>query len=239
MTSSTLTSIITLSLSTISATAADSMIDKITDSEIKYGLEALTTWRSEYIYRGFKLADKSMEFQLAGQASLSDSETIDFGFYFDTATGDADFTETAAFIDFSKNIGDLTYTANLTLRDYANSSFKSGADIGGSVNWIYNDTFDFTAQLSYDTGASGAYAEFKASAYKELSESSYLLFSSGLGLTASYYDSNGLHQLFAKLEYTYNISDNVSISPFLAANIGIDKEAQDSINAGIYFAVSF
>ena len=235
----TLTNISILALSSASVIAADDVIDKFADSEIKYGLEGLTTWRSEYMYRGFKLADKSMEFQLAGQVALSDTETIDFGLYFDTATGDGDFTETGAFIDFSKNIGDLTYTANLTLRDYANSSFKSGADIGGSINWIHNDTIDFTAHLSYDTGASGAYAEFKATAYKELSQSSYLLLNGGIGATASYYDRSGLHHLFAKLEYTYNISDNVSISPFIGANLGIHKDAQDSIHAGIYFAVSF
>ena len=32
------------------------------EPELKFGLEALTTWRSEYIHRGFQLADNSMEF---------------------------------------------------------------------------------------------------------------------------------------------------------------------------------
>ena len=180
-----------------------------------------------------------MEFQLAGQIALSNTHTIDLGLYFDTATGDGDFTETAAFIDFSKNIGDLTYTAKLTLKDYTNSTFKSGADIGGSINWIYNDTIDFTALLTYDTGAKGAYGEIKASAYKEISDSSYLLFSSGVGATADYYDRSGLHHLFAKLEYTHNISDSVSISPFVGTSIGIHDDAQNSLHGGIYFAVSF
>ena len=191
------------------------------------------------MYRGFKLADKSMEFQLSGQVSLSDTETIDLGFYFDTATGDGDFTEAGAFFDFSKNIGDLTYTAKLTLRDYSNSQFKSGADIGGSVNWKLNDTIDFTALLSYDTGAKGAYGEIKASAYKEITDSSYLMLKTGIGATADYYDRSGFHQFFAKLEYTYNISDNVSVSPFVGTSIGIHEDAESSLYGGIYFAVSF
>ena len=226
------------SLTALTASANDT-IYKSVEGDIKFGLEGLTTWRSEYMYRGFKLADKSMEFQLAGQVALSNTETIDLGLYFDTATGDGDFTEAGAYIDFSKNIGDLTYTAKLTLRDYANSQFKSGADIGGSVNWKMNDTFDFTAQLTYDTGAEGAYGEIKATAYKELSNSSYLMFKTGIGATASYYDRSGIHHLFAKLEYTYNISDNVSVTPFIGTSIGIHEEAENSIYGGIYFAVSF
>lgn len=234
-----ITSVSLLALTCLTANASESAIDKVTDGEIKFGLEGLTTWRSEYMYRGFKLADKSMEFQLAGQLSLSNTETIDLGLYFDTATGDGDFTEAAAYFDFSKNIGDLTYTAKLTLRDYANSQFKSGADIGGSVNWKMNDTIDFTALLTYDTGAKGAYGEIKASAYKEISNNSFLVFKTGIGATADYYDRSGLHQLFAKLEYTYNISENVSVSPFVGTSIGIHEDAVNSLFGGVYFAVSF
>lgn len=228
-----------LVLTILNSSAAESSTNKVLEEEIKFGLEALTTWRSEYMHRGFKLADKSMEFQLAGQVALSDTETIDAGLYFDTATGDGDFSESAAFIDFSKNIGDLTYSAKLTLRDYSNSTFESGADIGGSVNWKINDTFDLTSTLAYDTGAKGAYAEIKASAYKEISTSSYLMFKTGVGATADYYDRSGLHHLFAQLEYTYNISDNVSVSPFIGTSLGIHDDAVNSLFGGMYFAVSF
>ncbi len=229
-----------LSLTCLSVIAADDpSIQKNSDAEIKFGLEGLTTWRSEYMYRGFKLADKSIGFQIAGQLALSDTETLDIGLYFDTATGDGDFTEAGTFIDFSKNIGDLTYTAKLNLRDYANSQLKSGADLGGSVNWKMNENIDFTALLTYDTGAKGAYGEVKATTYKGITDSAYLLFHTGLGATADYYERSGIHHLFAKLEYTYNISDNVSVTSFLGASIGIHDEAVNSLYGGIYFAVSF
>lgn len=228
-----------LSISILTSSAAEPAIDKAADEEIKFGLEGLTTWRSEYLYRGFKLAGKSMEFQIAGQVALSNTETIDLGLYYDTATGDGDFTEAGTYIDFSKNIGDLTYSAKLAGRDYSNSPFKSGADIGGSVNWKINAAIDLTSTLAYDTGAKGAYAEIKASAYKELSTSSYLMFKTGVGATADYYDRSGLHHLFAQLEYTYNISENVSVSPFVGTSIGIHDEAVNSLFGGMYFAVSF
>lgn len=232
------------SLTILTSSAVESVIDKLVidklaNEEIKFGLEALTTWRSEYMYRGFKLASQSMEFQLAGQIALSNTETIDAGLYYDTATGDGDFTEAGTYIDFSKNIGDLTYSAKLTLRDYSNTTFKSGADIGGALKWKINNTFDLTSTLAYDTGAQGAYAEIKATAYKELSTSSYLILKTGIGATADYYDRSGIHHLFAQLEYTYNISENVSITPYLATSIGIHDDAPNSLSSGLYFAVSF
>lgn len=207
--------------------------------ELKYGLEALTTWRSEYVYRGFELAENSMEFQLAGQVALSDSDTLDVGFYYGSATSDGDFSEAGAFIDFSRNIGDITYSAKLTGRDYSNSIFKSGADIGASVNWVLNDNVDLTGLVSYDTGAEGFYFEGKFSYYRQITDDAYFTFDTGLGAVADYYQHSGIHQAFAKLEFTYNINDAVSISPFVRMSLGLHDQASDHLTAGAYFAVSF
>ena len=208
-------------------------------AELKYGIEALTTYRSEYVYRGFALSDASMEFQLAGQVALSNTDTLDVGLFYGTATSDGDFTEAAAFIDFSRNIGDLTYAATLTLRDYTNSTFKSGADIGGSVSWAVNEDIDIKGSASYDTGAEGFYFEGKAGYYRQVSDDSYLTFDAGLGAVADYYRRNGLHQAFAKLTYTYNINDAVSVSPYVQMSLGIHDKAENHLAAGAYFAVSF
>ncbi len=210
-----------------------------TSSELKYGIEALTTWRSEYVYRGFELAENSMEFQIAGQVALNNRDTIDVGLFYGTAASDGDFTEAAAFIDFSRNIGDLTYASTLTLRDYTNSSFKSGADVGGSVSWAFNENIDFKGSINYDTGAEGFYFEGKAGYYRQVNDDSYLTIDAGLGVVADYYDRNGIHQAFAKLAYTYNINDAVSVSPYLQMSLGIHDDAENHLLAGAYFAVSF
>jgi len=208
-------------------------------AELKYGIEALTTWRSEYVYRGFELAENSMEFQIAGQVALSNTDTIDIGLFYGSATSDGDFSEAAAFIDFSRNIGDLTYAATLTLRDYTNSTFKSGADIGGSVSWAVNENIDLKGSVSYDTGAEGFYFEGKAGYYRQVTDDSYLTLDAGLGAVADYYSRNGIHHAFVKLAYTYNINDAVSVSPYLQMNLGIHDQAENHLVAGAYFAVSF
>lgn len=232
---------ITLAISATSSAQAS----KRDDAEIKLGFEALTSWRSEYIYRGFQLADNTMEFQLAGQVALSNTDSIDVGLFHGTATSSGDFSETGAYIDFSRNIGDLTYIAKLAVRDYSNtdrgpaSNFKSGADIGGAILWTINDQVDLTTHLSYDTGAEGLYLESKASYYLNISDDSYVIFQGGLSAVADYYDRDGINNAFTKIEYTYNISDAVSVSPFVSASLGIVDEAESHLFGGIYFAVSF
>lgn len=208
-------------------------------AELKYGIEALTTWRSEYVYRGFELSKNSTEFQLAGQVSLNNTDTIDVGFFYGSATSDGDFSEASGFIDFSRNIGDLTYTATLTLRDYTNSSFDSGADVGGSVSWAMNENIDLTGLITYDTGAEGLYFEGKFGYYRQISADSFLTFDAGIGAVAQYYDRSGIHQAFTKVEYTYNINDSVSVSPYMQLSLGIHDKADNHFVAGAYFAVSF
>jgi len=208
-------------------------------AELKYGIEALTTWRSEYVYRGFELAENSMEFQLAGQVALNNTDTIDLGFFYGSAGSEGDFSEASAFIDFSRNIGDLTYTAKLTLREYTHSTFESGADLGGSVRWAVNENIDLTGLITYDTGAEGFYFEGKFGYYRQVSDDSYLTFDAGLGAVADYYGRNGVHQAFSKIAYTYNINDAVSISPYVQMSLGIHDQAEDHVVAGAYFAVSF
>jgi len=208
-------------------------------SEIKLGLEATTSWRNEYIYRGFQLDDSSAEFQLAGQLAFSDTETLDFGLYYGSSTGSGNFSETAGFIDFSKNIGDLTYTAKLALKDYSNSRFESGADLGFAVSWALNDSVELTSMLSYDTGADGFYFETKGSYFKGINDDSFLTLDAGASAVSDYYQMDGLHHAFAKLTYTYNISDAVSVSPYVAASFGLNSGLDDHLVGGVYFSVSF
>lgn len=216
-----------------------------TDAELKFGLEALTSYRSGYVYRGFDLAGESLEFQLAGQVALSNTDTIDAGIYYGTASGSGDFTELAGFVDFSRDIGDFTYSALLNVRDYGSTAIdseielESGVDIGGSVSWRYSDSIDFTGEISFDTGAGGFYFEGKVGYYGNLGLDAFWTVDAGVGAVLDYYERNGLHQAFLKIGYTYNINDSVSVSPYGELSLGIDSAASDLLVGGVYFAVSF
>lgn len=207
--------------------------------KLKYGLEALTTWRSDYIYRGLQLSSSTLEFQLAAEVSLNNRDSFNLGLYYNTATGKGSFSETAAYLELARKINDDTLTFGILARHTANSSFKSGAEFNLSYLHPLNDNFELTGTLSYDTAAEGAFAEALGSYYKNFDDTSYLMVDLGLTATANYYDISGVNHLKAKISYTYNISDAVSVSPYLAAHLALNNQVDDHIHGGIYFAVSF
>jgi len=214
-------------------------INQRSNAELKYGIEAVTTWRSEYVYRGFALAGNSMEFQLAGQMALSNDSAIDVGLFYGTATSDGDFSEFGGFVDYSKVVGKYTYAVELALRDYSQSTFKSGADLGGSVNCQINEAFGVSGSASYDTGAEGFHFESKLSYFEQVNDDSYLVLDAGISAVVDYYGRNGFHHAFSKLAYTYNINDSVSVTPYVSANLGIHSKTKNHLFGGVYFAVSF
>lgn len=209
------------------------------EKEAIYGIEALTSWRSEYVYRGFSLASSSMEFQLAAQIALSDDYSLDTGVYYGTEAGRGDFSELTGFVNLSRSVGDFTYIAKLAYHEYGQSVFESGMDIGLSMNYQINDAFDVSGSMSYDTGAKGFYFESKLSYYEEVDSDSYLVWDAGVSAVADYYERDGVHHAFSKLSYTYNINDSVSVSPYVSAVLGIHEEAKKYLLGGVYFAVSF
>lgn len=208
-------------------------------SNIKFGFEGLTSYRSEYIHRGFKLAKESLEFQLGAQVALSDTSFLDLGLWYGTEMGDGDFSETGAFIDFTKNIGDINYTIGVKAQDYSNSIFESGVEFSFGIDWRINDNWNLKGIILYDTGANGWYRNTKISYYKNIDDKSYFTFDLGVSAVSNYYGRDGFNDVNAKFSYTYNISDAVSVTPYLGASMGIDRDAEDHLFGGIYFAVSF
>ena len=203
------------------------------------GFEALTSWRSEYVYRGFSLASSSMEFQLAAQIALSDTDSIDAGIYYGSETGRGSFSELTGFLDYSRVLGKFTYSGKLAYREYGESFFKSGMDLGLSVGYQINEAFDVTGKVSYDSGADGFYVESKVSYYEEVNSDSYFVWDVGISAVGDYYDRDGIHHAFSKMAYTYNINDTVSVSPYVSGVLGIHEDVKNHLFGGVYFAVNF
>lgn len=205
----------------------------------QYGIEAVTSWRSEYVYRGFDITANSMEFQLAGEIALTDNSSLDVGLFYGTASGKGDFSEIAGFLDYNREVGKYTFAIKLVLHDYSNSILKTGVDLEAGVNYQLNEAFDVSSYLSYNSGAEGVYYETKLSYFEQVNDDSYLVFDAGFSIVGDYYQRSGLNHVFSKLTYTYNINDSVSLSPYISGNIGIHEDAKNHLFGGVYFAVSF
>ncbi len=205
----------------------------------RLSVESLVTWRSEYLYRGFRVAGSSLETQLAGQFTISDTESLDFGLFYGTATGSGDFSEVAGFIDYSKDIGDYRFSGKLMFNEHNNSILRSGVSIDLGAAYQFDDKFALKSLVSYDTGARGVYAELKLEYYEEVDQDSYVILNTGISATGDYYDASGIHHLFSQLSYTYNVNEFVSFTPYVMASLAINDEIENSLLGGVYFSVSF
>lgn len=209
------------------------------ESELKIGLEAVTGVRSEYVQRGFSLSDALLDFQLEGEVALDDTLLLNFGGWFASEISD-DFSEAAAFMDFSKDLGEsLTVGASASYHAYDNSFFEDGVDVGASITWFGGEEWDLSLNGHHDFGAEGWYANAEAGWSRRLSDKAFLSLTTGVSWVDEFYSSSGLHDYFGRASLTYNLNGMVSITPFVGWSIELDDADGDELYGGLWFEVSF
>lgn len=209
--------------------------------DIPYGVEAVTQFRSEYNFRGFQLAEETTSFQLGLRYAANDTTHLNVAAWHDSENGEGDFSEAGALLALGKDIGDASFGISTTYRSYSHSLFENGLNLEASASYLLTENLTTSANIAYDTGADGFYTELKTAYYVRINDDSFLNLSSGISLVSDYYQLSGLNNAFAKISYSYNINSSVSISPYIGGSLLLDNQENrsDSLNAGIYFAVSF
>lgn len=229
--------------STLLASAANPQEASAT-TDIPYGIEAVTQYRSEYSYRGFTLAQDTLDFQLGASYAFDSTTYLNSTAWFGTEIGDGDFSEGGILVDLRKDVGDVTFSLSASYQSYqsySNTFFESGANLGSEVIYHFNKSFDFSTSFAYDTGAEGWYGNSGAHYYFRINDDSFINLSAGVSYVSSYYQRDGFNDAFGKLSYTYNINQSVSVSPYVGTSVLLDNDdaGRDSLHGGIYFAVSF
>lgn len=240
MISRTIPTLCALSLCTSSLIAANPRGASAVN-DIPYGIEFLTQYRSEYSYRGFILAQDTIDAQLSTHYAFNKSTYVNGAAWFGTEIGDGDFSEAGFLADLRHDIDQWTFSLSGSYRSYSNSFFENGANVEAAAFYQWNTQFQSAGRVSYDTGAEGWYGSIETSYYHRLNDESYFLFDVGVSAVDSYYTRSGLNDIFGKLTYTYNINQTVSISPYLGTSILLDntETGSDSLYGGIYLAVTF
>jgi hypothetical protein len=208
--------------------------------DIPIGIEVVTGYRTEYIHRGFKLADDLIDVQAEAEIALSNEWVLSLGGYYGTGAGDEDFSEAAAFFDLRYEAKQWSAGIATTWRDYQDSFFEDGFDIAPSFIWHLTDDWDLAAGIAYDTGDGGLYGNLEASWSKPLGKSSFLSAKAGTSWTEDYYGSSGWNDLYGRVSWTYAFNDSVAISPFAGTSIPMSSSPQtDRLFAGVWFEVNF
>lgn len=220
--------------------ACTSMALAEVDTEIPLGIEAVTGLRSDYVHRGFQLAESALDFQLEAEVTLSDETSIHLGFAH-LSESNGDFNETTSYLELSHTLNKkLTGGTSLTYRDRNESLLASGFDLGFFTSYSINDDWRWRNELNFDLGVEGIYLNSELEWSRVISDKSFVTVSAGLSYVSDYLDRDGINDFHTKLTYTYAISDQVAFTPFIGSSNQIeDQDADDIFYGGLWFEVIF
>lgn len=210
------------------------------DKEIPIGIEAVTGFRSESVWRGFKLGDSVIDFQLQAEIALSNEWRLDLGGLYATETGDGDFSESSFFVDLMYDADQFSTGVSITLHNFDHAILDDGVDIAPSFTWHATKNLDLTLGAAYDTGAEAPYVWLETEWTKPVSESSFVSLEAGTSWVDDYYGRSGWNDLYARASYTYAISKSVSVTPFVGISVPMEANPEtDRLYGGIWFEVNF
>lgn len=210
--------------------------------EVPFGIEAVTGYRSEYVYRGFKLAHHTFDFQLETEISLGDSLFLNAGGWYATETGSGDFSEAAGFADLRREWGAWALGLALSYHNFTDELFDDGFDTGAFVTWAPNDDFSLTTGAWYDHGNDGWYGKLEGGWSRPLDASSFIAVLAGVSWLDDYHRRTGWNDVYARLSWTYAVSERVSLTPFVGTSLALGSgphDGSDCLYAGLWFEVNF
>ena len=209
------------------------------NNDLLYGIEVLTGYRSEYVDRGFKLANDLIEVQIGTEIALSNDWWIDFGAWYGTETGSGSFDQASAFFGVHYDHDRWRTGLDLTYSSYSDLIFRDGIRIGPYFDWFFGADWRVGAAVEYDDGAKGWYGKLEAEWSQPTGDNSFVTVLGGLSATSDFYRESGWNDAFGRLSWTYQINRHVAVTPFAGTSIGLDSGRSDRFFGGLWFEVNF
>ncbi|BCU77685.1 hypothetical protein [Luteolibacter sp. LG18] len=210
------------------------------EREIPLGIEAVTGYRSEYIWRGFKVGDGIMDFQLQGEIALSNEWALDIGGTYATEGGDGDNTEGTFFVDLNYDTKQWSAGFSITGHAFDHPLLDSGVDFSPSFTWHATKDLDLIAGAAYDTGAEGVYGWLEGKWSKPVTDSSFVTLQGGTSFVGDYYGRDGWNDLYARASFTYALNKTISLTPFVGVSIPMDADPETNrLFGGLWFEANF
>ena len=217
----------------------DPGVEHAADDDLIYGVEVLTGYRSEYIDRGFKLANDVVEVQVNAELVLDDHWTLDLGAWYGTETGSESFDQITGFLGLAYDAESWQAGMDAAYSSYSHRVFEDGVRIGPFINWFWGDDWRIGAAMDYDTGADGYYAQVDGTWTQPTGEDSFLSITGGLSATSDFYSRSGLNDIFGRISWSYHINRHVAVTPFGGTSVALDSGGENRFFAGVWFEVNF
>ncbi len=228
-----------LATALLAASFAASPLSADLEDDLPLGIEAVTGLRSDYVYRGFNLADVVMDFQLETEVVLDDTLALGAGGWFATGVSD-NFTEGGAFLNLSYSLHkDITVGGSASYHAYDHNFLENGFDLGAFLTWYTDRDWNIEAGVYRDFATNGWYAHLGSDWSVRLSDKTYLGISAGISAVEDYYGRSGLNDFHGQASLTYNINTMLSVTPFAGWSCELNNGDGSEIYGGLWFEVSF
>ena len=208
------------------------------EDDLTLGIETVTGFRSDYVYRGFKLADATLEAQVATEVALGEDRYLAVSAWHLAESSD-NFSETGLGLALLTDWEDFRFGVSLDYRAYSGTFFDDGIDLGLEAFWHPSADWKLGAEAHYDFGAEGSYFAFEGGWSKPLNKDLFLAAETGVSVVSDYYERDGFNDFYGRLSLTYNVNSFLSLTPFVGYSVALADEASDEIFAGLWLAVSF
>ena len=208
--------------------------------DVPLGVEAVTTFRSDYLFRGFHLAQQTLEFQIATEIAFGKDQTLGLGL-FDLSEGSGSFRQSGLYLDWGHTLSEnLQASLSLTAQAFQDSALESGTELGLTLDYTFTEDWSAETMLFWDLRSAGLYGASELSYSNVLSPKSFFSAAGGISYTASYFDRSGLNDVFARASYTYGLTDSLAWTPFLGLSVPLTEERTQSrlffgLNLEVFF----
>lgn len=208
------------------------------EEDLVWGIETVTGLRSDLVYRGFDLADATLETQVETEVTLGANYALGLAAWHSAESSD-NFAETGLGVNLRRDFEKVSLTLSLDYHDFSESLFQDGADLGLKAQWFLTENWDLAIKGHYDFGAEGSYFAMEGGWSHPLSEKLFLAAESGVSALENYYARSGMNDFYGRLSVTYNVNSFLSLTPFLGYSVGLAEGTEDTAFLGLWLAVTF
>ena len=226
------------SLSAYQGTPAVS--DELRRAPIQLGIQLMSGYRTNAIWRGVPIAEQVGEFQIASSVAVSNNWALagefDYarGFVGQKGSHSTLYSELQYYLGEEMTLGPL-----VAGQWYRNCDFKNGLDTGIVWRWTPTRDWESQAQALYDSGQKGWYGQLAITWQPLISESTAWQTTVALGGAKDYLGTNGTNDATLRTGCLIRLGASLRLQPFIAYSWGFGNKNTRCFYGGLWFVWQF
>lgn len=207
-------------------------------SPIQLGVQFMTGYRSNYVFRGVELGEQAIEGQIASSIALSNdwalAGEVDFVHCF--AAGNV--SQTTLYSELQYYLADeCTLGPSLGAQFYGGrTEFQSGCEPGFALRWNPVPEWSLAATGVYDGGQKGFYGNGAVTWQPLLTKSIAWENTVGVGISSDYLGASGFSDILLRSGLNIRLGPSLRLQPYTAITFRVGDRSGQTVCVGVWFS---